>query len=90
MVKAGDSIPNIDLFEDSPGNTVNLAKELTGNGVIIGVPAAFSMSNIVIVESELIKLGPSCSDSHVPGYINHPKLKGAGKVFIVSVNDPFV
>jgi peroxiredoxin len=26
----------------------------------------------------------------VPGYISHSKLKDAGKVFVVSVNDPFV
>jgi hypothetical protein len=41
MVKAGDSIPNIDLYESNPGNKVNLSKEL-GSGLIIGVPAAFS------------------------------------------------
>ncbi len=76
QVKVGDSIPNVDLFEDSPGNKVNLAKELSsGKGVIIGVPAAFS---------------PSCSDTHIPGYIASDKLKSAGKVFVVSVNDPFV
>ncbi|EEA23824.1 hypothetical protein TMatcc_006897 [Talaromyces marneffei ATCC 18224] len=75
FVKVGDAIPNVDLVEDSPGNKVNLSKELTGNGVIIGVPAAFS---------------PACSSTHVPGYINHPALKNAGKVFVVSVNDPFV
>lgn len=34
--------------------------------------------------------GPACSSTHVPGYINHPKLKDAGQVFVVSVNDPFV
>ena len=34
--------------------------------------------------------GPTCSDSHIPGYITHAKLKDAGKVFVVSVNDPFV
>lgn len=34
--------------------------------------------------------GPSCSNSHVPGFINHPKLKDAGKVFVIAVNDPFV
>lgn len=34
--------------------------------------------------------GPACSDSHIPGYINHPKLSSAGKVFVVSVNDAFV
>ncbi|KIW27941.1 uncharacterized protein PV07_07636 [Cladophialophora immunda] len=76
MVKQGDSIPNIDLYEDSPGNKVNLAKELSsGKGLIIGVPAAFS---------------PSCSDTHIPGYIANDKLKSAGKVFVVSVNDAFV
>jgi len=76
MVKQGDSIPNIDLFEDSPGNKFNLAQELSsGKGVIIGVPAAFS---------------PGCSDTHIPGYIGSEKLKDAGKVFVVSVNDAFV
>jgi len=76
QVKEGDSIPDIDLFEDSPGNKVNLAKELaSGKGLIIGVPAAFS---------------PSCSDTHIPGYIASDKLKSAGKVFVVSVNDAFV
>ncbi|EDU41266.1 AhpC TSA family protein [Pyrenophora tritici-repentis] len=75
FVKVGDKLPDVDLVEGSPGNKVNLAKELTGKGLIIGVPAAFS---------------PSCSESHVPGYINSPKLKDAGNVFVVSVNDPFV
>ena len=42
-VQVGDKIPDVELLEDSPGNKVNLAKELTGNGVIVGVPAAFSM-----------------------------------------------
>jgi hypothetical protein len=41
-VQVGDAIPNIDLVETSPGNKVNIAKELQGKGVIIGVPAAFS------------------------------------------------
>ncbi|KAJ5564549.1 thioredoxin peroxidase/alkyl hydroperoxide reductase [Penicillium frequentans] len=63
------------LVENSPGNQVNLAKELKGKGVIVGVPAAFS---------------PACSSTHVPGFINHPKLKEAGQVFVVAVNDPFV
>ncbi len=39
----GDHIPNLQLVEDSPGNKVNLSKELArGKGLIIGVPAAFS------------------------------------------------
>jgi 2-Cys peroxiredoxin 5 len=44
FVQKGDAIPDLDvLVENSPGNKVNLAKELKGKGVIIGVPAAFSM-----------------------------------------------
>lgn len=44
MVKVGDRVPDLDvLVENSPGNKVNLAKELKGKGLIIGVPAAFSM-----------------------------------------------
>lgn len=44
FVKVGDAVPNVDLVEDSPGNKVNLSKELKGKAVIVGVPAAFSMS----------------------------------------------
>ncbi|KAL2828991.1 Redoxin [Aspergillus cavernicola] len=76
FVQKGDSIPDLEvLVENSPGNKLNLAKELKGKGVIIGVPAAFS---------------PACSSSHIPGFIKHPKLKEAGQVFVVAVNDPFV
>ncbi|KAH6665982.1 Redoxin [Halenospora varia] len=74
MVKVGDSIPSVPLVEKEPGNHVDLSKEL-GSGIIIGVPAAFS---------------PTCSDSHVPSFVAHPKIKDAGKVFVVSVNDAFV
>ena len=42
MVKAGDKIPDVELHESSPGDKVNLSKTLTGKGLIIGVPAAFS------------------------------------------------
>lgn len=94
MVKAGDTVPEVTLIEDSPGNIVELHKEIgTGNGLIIGVPAAFSMAFLAgkPVTWKLTGVsGPSCSNSHVPGYINHPKLKDAGKVFVISVNDPFV
>lgn len=45
MVQAGDAIPTVELEEGGPGNKVNLATELaSGSGIIIGVPAAFSMS----------------------------------------------
>ncbi|KAI1325550.1 Redoxin [Xylariaceae sp. FL0255] len=78
FVSVGDSIPSIELHEGSPGNKVNLATEYStgiANGVIIGVPAAFS---------------GVCSQKHVPSYISHPKIKDVGQVFVVSVNDAFV
>ncbi|KAF2735396.1 AhpC/TSA family protein [Polyplosphaeria fusca] len=76
-VSVGDKIPDVPVMEGSPGNKVSLAQELKGRGraLIIGVPAAFS---------------PACSESHIPGYINSPKLKDAGQVFVVAVNDAFV
>ncbi len=43
MVKVGDSIPSIPLKEGKPDAEVDLSQEL-GNGIIIGVPAAFSMT----------------------------------------------
>ncbi|MCJ1274127.1 hypothetical protein MMC21_001922 [Puttea exsequens] len=75
MVKEGDAIPSVELVETTPGSKVNLATELKGKGLVIGVPAAFS---------------PSCSATHIPGYVSSDKLKDAGQVFVVSVNDPFV
>lgn len=47
-VQVGDAIPNIDLVETSPGNKVNIAKELQGKGVIVGVPAAFSTLTLTL------------------------------------------
>ncbi|KAH7361701.1 redoxin [Plectosphaerella cucumerina] len=77
LVKVGDEIPDLEvLYENTPATKVNLAEVFKrDNGIIIGVPAAFS---------------PGCSSKHIPSYINHPKLKEAGAVVVVSVNDPFV
>ncbi|KUJ14633.1 Redoxin [Mollisia scopiformis] len=76
FIKVGDKLPNLDvLVENSPGNKVNLSELATGKALLIGVPAAFS---------------PSCSNSHIPGYINYKDLKSAGDVFVIAVNDPFV
>ncbi|CAK7901662.1 peroxiredoxin Ahp1p [[Candida] anglica] len=79
FVAVGDKIPDIALFENSPGNQVDLSEETAqGKSVIIGVPGAFS---------------PACSASHVPGYLKHLRQfneKGYKKFFVVSVNDAFV
>ena len=54
-------------------------------------------SSPLLVEAKLqvlrltkVDVAPACSGSHIPGYIASPKLKDAGKVFVVSVNDAFV
>ena len=92
-VRVGDSLPDVDLVENSPGNKVNLAKELKGKGVVIGVPAAFSKSargEANGAGADIAAAGPACSATHIPAYVEHAKLKDAGEVFVVSVNDPFV
>ncbi|RKF63629.1 Peroxiredoxin-5, mitochondrial [Erysiphe neolycopersici] len=77
LIKIGERIPDTNvLVEDSPGNKVNLRETIgDSKALVIGIPAAFS---------------PSCSNFHIPNYIKHQKLKDAGKVFVISVNDPFV
>jgi 2-Cys peroxiredoxin 5 len=78
FISVGDVLPDLDVLQEgNPGNKVNLAHEVNINGdaLIIGVPAAFS---------------PSCSATHVPGYIQHPKTKDFPLVAVVSVNDVFV
>ncbi|KAJ9143214.1 AhpC/TSA family protein [Coniochaeta hoffmannii] len=77
LINVGDTIPTIELMENTPGTKVNLADEISkkGDALIIGVPAAFS---------------GSCSSTHVPSYINHPKTKDFPVVAVVSVNDVFV
>jgi hypothetical protein len=60
MVKVGDSIPSIPLVENAPDNKVDLSKELaSGKGLLIGVPAAFSMfaDSITLHESQFAFIG---------------------------------
>jgi len=63
MVKVGDSIPSVELMEGSPGNKIDLAKTLTGKGLIIGVPAAFSAWNFLQYHRPA-KHGPSFVHPH--------------------------
>ncbi|RMZ85469.1 hypothetical protein DV737_g813, partial [Chaetothyriales sp. CBS 132003] len=76
QVQVGDSVPSIEIQEDAPDKKVNLAVLFgSGKGLIIGVPAAFS---------------PTCSNTHIPDYLSHDKLKDAGTVAIITTNDAFV
>ena len=79
MVVEGDRLPNCVLYEDSPANQVNVHDLFAGKkGILLGVPGAFT---------------PTCSNSHLPGFIRHAeavRAKGYDIVVCVTVNDPFV
>ncbi|SCU83573.1 LADA_0C12266g1_1 [Lachancea dasiensis] len=81
MFQVGDEIKTglAGVQENSPGNAVDVGKEVSqGKHIIVGVPAAFS---------------PACTASHVPGYIaklDELKQKGVKNVFVTCVNDAFV
>nr|CAH7757149.1 unnamed protein product [Callosobruchus chinensis] len=75
----GNLLPNVELYEDNPTNKINLVDLVTGKKVIIfGVPGAFS---------------PSCSKSHLPGFVSKAdefRQKGVDEIICISVNDAFV
>ncbi|CAG9858826.1 unnamed protein product [Phyllotreta striolata] len=79
MVQVGDSVPNVDLFENLPTNKVNLTELSQGKKVVLfAVPGAFT---------------PGCSKTHLPGYVSKAdemKKQGISEIVCVSVNDPFV
>lgn len=78
FVSSGTAIPSINLFDGSPGTSVDLTSELESKAVIIGVPGAFS---------------PGCTATHIPAYLSNLRgfnEKGYKQFFIVSVNDAFV
>ncbi|XP_068205737.1 peroxiredoxin-5, mitochondrial [Palaemon carinicauda] len=78
-IKVGDEIPSVDLYEETPANTVNLRDVSAGRKVLVfAVPGAFT---------------PGCSKTHLPGYIKQAeelKSKGINEIICVAVNDPFV
>ncbi|GAB1600469.1 peroxiredoxin-5, mitochondrial-like isoform X1 [Argonauta hians] len=78
-VEAGDKLPNVDLYEHEPNNVINASKAFDrGTHIIFGLPGAFT---------------PTCSQSHLPGYVEKHDLlkhKGVTTINCVSVNDPFV
>jgi len=79
-LKAGDKLPSVELFENTPANKVNIADLFASvkKGVIFAVPGAFT---------------PNCTKSHLPGYVekfDEIKSKGVDLVVCISVNDPFV
>jgi len=78
-LKVGDEIPSVEVFENNPGNAVNMKELCTGKKVVVfAVPGAFT---------------PGCSKTHLPGYVEKAadiKAKGIDEIVCISVNDPFV
>nr|AEA92625.1 peroxiredoxin type II [Dunaliella viridis] len=78
-IKVGDALPDVKVFEGTPGGEVKLRDLFAGKkGVIVAVPGAFT---------------PGCSKTHLPGYVqNFDKFKAAGAdiVACLATNDPFV
>lgn len=78
-IAVGDKLPDITVFEETPGGKVELGSLFAGKkGVLFGVPGAFT---------------PGCSATHVPGYLSNLealKAKGIAEVACIAVNDPFV
>merc|ERR1719295_626563 len=78
-INVGDKVPDVTLFEDSPGGKVGLAELCQGKKVVVfGVPGAFT---------------PGCSKTHLPGYVEKAadiKSHGVDLIVCLAVNDPFV
>ena len=80
-IKQGDIFPNVETFQVSENGpeAVSTKKLLENKRVLlIGVPGAFT---------------PTCAKDHLPGFIKNIDNffnKGIDKIYVVSVNDPFV
>ncbi|PZC86508.1 hypothetical protein B5X24_HaOG209227 [Helicoverpa armigera] len=79
LIQIGDSLPQSELYENFPTNTVRMPDLVLGKNVVMfAVPGAFT---------------PGCSRTHLPGYIklaSQMKKDGINEIVCVSVNDPYV
>lgn len=81
MIRIGDSLPAVTLAElvDGASVPVDVTQAARGRTVaLFAVPGAFT---------------PTCSNQHVPGFLEHHEaLRAAGvdEIWCLSVNDPFV
>ena len=77
----GSSLPDVPLTAITPSGTEPMDKAALFGGkkvVLFAVPGAFT---------------PTCSNNHLPGYVEHAdaiKAKGVDTIAVVAVNDPFV
>ena len=55
LIKVGDNLPKVSLFEGNPDGKIELQELFAGKkGILFGVPGAFT---------------PGCSKMHLPGYV---------------------
>jgi peroxiredoxin len=87
-IKVGDTLPDA---------TVREFIEVEGNGCSVG-PNKFQVADLVRGK-RIVVFGlpgaytPTCSASHVPGYVKHREqlmARGVDEIWCVSVNDAFV
>ncbi|XP_030074478.1 peroxiredoxin-5, mitochondrial [Microcaecilia unicolor] len=78
-LKAGDSLPSVEVYEGNPGCKINVADLFKSRkGILFGVPGAFT---------------PGCSKTHLPGYVEKAeelKAQGVEVIACIAVNDVFV
>ena len=79
MIQVGETLPNMELHEGTPGQKVSTSELFAGKrAILFAVPGAFT---------------PGCSRTHLPGYVSDAeaiRAKGIAEVVCVSVNDAFV
>jgi peroxiredoxin len=87
MIKVGEQLPDVTLYQFSDGEggcpigpqAFSLRERCRGRRVVIfGLPGAFT---------------PTCSQRHVPGYLEHAHAlfkAGVDEILCVAVNDAFV
>lgn len=81
MIEVGQKLPEVTLYHRGEHglNGCSLSEMTASRRVVLfAVPGAFT---------------PTCSDKHVPGFLEHNKAiraKGVDEIYCVAVNDPFV
>ncbi|MHB8919752.1 MAG: redoxin family protein [Halothiobacillus sp.] len=85
-----DMIPMIEVGQRMPDITLHYRGEQGLNGCPVGELTAGLRIVIFAVPGAFT---PTCSDSHVPGFVVHNeaiRAKGIDEIYCVAVNDPFV
>lgn len=80
-ISVGDRLPNVQIKQATPDGAEDISTEDYFAGrkvVLIGVPGAFT---------------PTCSNNHVPGFVENydaVSARGVDRIAVLAVNDQFV